>query len=234
MPPANDTALLFLGSADDVIFCHRSDIHTPIEETVRAMNYVIESGWAFYWGASEWSSADIIEACEIADRLGLVRPVAEQPQYSILERSRVDFDYVNLYKKYKLGITAWSPLSRGTLTGKYSAGKPAGSRCTSPDFQTGYLADGFEEGVVIADKLKPIAAEIGCSLAQMSIAWCVSNENVSTVLLGANRPAQLEENLKAFDFVSKITPDVKAEIDAVVKIVPTLPQLDEYALARFA
>ncbi|RLN96181.1 hypothetical protein BBJ28_00027197 [Nothophytophthora sp. Chile5] len=220
----------------DVIFCHRSDIHTPIEETVRAMNYVIESGWAFYWGTSEWSSADIIEACEIADRLGLVRPVAEQPQYNILERSRVDFDYANLYKKYKLGVTAWSPLSRGTLTGKYSAGKPAGSRYTSPDFQTGYLADGFEEGVVIADKLKPIAAEIGCSLAQMSIAWCVSNENVSTVLLGANRPAQLEENLKAFDFVSKMTPDVKAKIDAVVKFVPTLPQLDEYALvrARFA
>ncbi|EGZ24819.1 hypothetical protein PHYSODRAFT_256884 [Phytophthora sojae] len=216
----------------DVIFCHRSDPHTPIEETVRAMNYVIDQGWAFYWGTSEWSSADIIEACEIADRLGLIRPVVEQPQYNILERSRVEFDLANLYQKYKLGLTTWSPLSMGILTGKYSAGKPEGSRYASPMFKEGWLAAGFAENVEIADKLKPIAAELGCSLAQMSIAWAVSNKNVSTVLLGASRAEQLVETLKAVEFESKITPEVKEKIDAVVNFVPKLPELDPFALAR--
>ncbi|GMG18183.1 unnamed protein product [Phytophthora fragariaefolia] len=107
------------------------------------MNFVINQGWAFYWGTSEWSSADIIEACEIADRLELIRPVVEQPQYNILERSRVDFDLVNLYKKYNLGLTTWSSLSMGILTGKYSAGKPEGSCIASPAFQQGWLTEGF-------------------------------------------------------------------------------------------
>ncbi|KAK1934179.1 putative voltage-gated potassium channel subunit beta [Phytophthora citrophthora] len=216
----------------DVIFCHRSDPHTPIEETVRAMNFVIEQGWAFYWGTSSWSSADIIEACEIADRLGLIRPVAEQPQYNILERSQVDFDLVHLYKKYKLGLAVWSPLSMGILTGKYSAGKPEGSRYTSPAFQSGWMAGSFEKNVQIADKLKPIAEELGCTLAQMSIAWTVSNKNVSTVFLGASRPEQLEETLKASNVESKITPEIKEKIDTVVNFVPKLPELDPFALMR--
>ncbi|KAL3657477.1 hypothetical protein V7S43_017616 [Phytophthora oleae] len=216
----------------DVIFCHRSDPHTPIEETVRAMDFVIEQGWAFYWGTSEWSSADIIEACEIADRLGLIRPVVEQPQYNILERSRVDFDLVPLYKKYKLGLTTWSPLSMGILTGKYSAGKPEGSRYASPMFKDGWIAAGFERNVQIADKLKPIAEELGCSLAQLSIAWAVSNKNVSTVLLGASRPEQLEETLKSMYLESTITPEIKEKIDAIVNFVPKLPELDVHALVR--
>ncbi|ETK93648.1 hypothetical protein F441_03313 [Phytophthora nicotianae CJ01A1] len=216
----------------DVIFCHRSDPNTPIEETVRAMNFVIEQGWAFYWGASEWSSAHIIEACEIADRLGLIRPVVEQPQYNILERSRVDFDLVNLYQKYKLGLTTWSPLSMGILTGKYSNGKPGGSRYTSPMFKEGWLAEWFAENVEIAGKLIPIAEELGCSSAQMSIAWAVSNENVSTVLLGASRPEQLEETLKAIEVESKITPELKEKIDGIVKFVPKLPEVDPLALTR--
>jgi len=216
----------------DVIYCHRPDPHTPIEETVRAMNFVIDQGWAFYWGTSEWNAADIIEACEIADRLGLIRPVVEQPQYNILERSRVDFDLASLYKKYKLGLTVWSPLSMGILTGKYSAGKPEGSRYASPAFQVGWVQEGFAEKVEAADKLQPIASELGCSLAQMAIAWALSNPNVSTILLGASRPEQLEETLKAVDVESKMTPQVKEKIDAVVKFVPTLPEMDALALVR--
>ncbi|ETO82480.1 hypothetical protein F444_03388 [Phytophthora nicotianae P1976] len=200
----------------DVVFCHRSEPYTPIEETVRAMNFVIEQGWTYYWGTSEWLASDIQEACEIADRLGLIRPVAEQPQYSLFDRNKVDFEFVDLYKKYKLGLTTWSPLSFGVLSGKYSAGKPAESRFTTPFFRD----------------IKPIAAELGCSLPQLALAWCVSNENVSTVLVGASRPEQLEENLKALNFVEKITPEVKAKIDAIVNFVPTVPVANELATLR--
>ncbi|RLN85764.1 hypothetical protein BBJ28_00027252 [Nothophytophthora sp. Chile5] len=217
----------------DVVFCHRPEPYTPIEETVRAMNYVIEKGWAYYWGTSEWLASDIREACEIADRLGLIRPIVEQSQYNIFVRNKVEFEFLDLYKKYKLGLTTWSPLAFGTLTGKYSAGKPDGSRYTHPMFKEGSpLAAGFAERVEMTDKLKPIAAELGCSLAQMSMAWAVSNENVSTVLVGASRPSQLEENLKSIEFVSKITPEVKAKIDAVVNFVPTVPTLDSLAFLR--
>ncbi|POM80414.1 Voltage-gated potassium channel subunit beta [Phytophthora palmivora] len=158
----------------------------------------------FYWGTSEWLAADIREACEIADRLGLIRPIVEQAQYNIFVRSKVEYEYLDLYKKYKLGLTTWSPLA----------------------------FEGFAERVEKADKLKPIAKELGCSLAQMSMAWAVANENASTVLIGASRPSQLEENLKALDFVDKITPEVKAKIDEVVKFVPTVSKMDQFALLR--
>ncbi|KAL3657478.1 hypothetical protein V7S43_017617 [Phytophthora oleae] len=216
----------------DVVFCHRFDAFTPIEETVRAMNFVINKGWAFYWGTSEWIASDIREACEIADRLGMIRPIVEQAQYNIFVRSKVEFEYLDLYKKYKLGLTTWSPLAFGTLTGKYSDGKPEGSRYTSPMFKEGSLAEGFAERVEMADKLKPIAKELGCSLAQFSIAWAVANENVSTVLIGASRPSQLEENLKALALVHKITPEVKTKIDEIVKFVPTVSEREDSALLR--
>ncbi|OWZ22142.1 Voltage-gated potassium channel subunit beta [Phytophthora megakarya] len=216
----------------DVVFCHRFDAFTPIEETVRAMNFVINQGWAFYWGTSEWLASDIREACEIADRLGLIRPIVEQAQYNIFVRSKVEYDYLDLYKKYKLGLTTWSPLAFGTLTGKYSDGKPEGSRYTHPMFKEGQLAEDFAERVEMADKLKPIAKEVGCSLAQMSMAWALANENASTVLVGASRPSQLEENLKALDFVDKITPEVKAKIDEVVQFVPTVSKMDQAAFLR--
>ncbi|RLN54783.1 hypothetical protein BBP00_00008780 [Phytophthora kernoviae] len=216
----------------DVVFSHRPEPYTPIEETVRAMNFVINQGWAFYWGTSEWLPFQIREACEIADRLGLIRPIVEQAQYNLFVRNKVEFEFVDLYK-YKMGLTTWSSLAFGTLTGKYSAGKPEGSRYTSPMFQKGGpFAEGFEERVAMADKLVPIAKEVGCSLAQMSIAWAVANENVSTVLVGASRPSQLEENLKALGFVDKITPEVKAKIDAVVNFVPKMSEMDQLALLR--
>ncbi|KAG2502296.1 hypothetical protein JM16_009790, partial [Phytophthora kernoviae] len=217
----------------DVVFSHRPEPYTPIEETVRAMNFVINQGWAFYWGTSEWLPSQIRDACEIADRLGLIRPIVEQAQYNLFVRNKVEFEFVDLYKKYKLGLTTWSPLAFGTLTGKYSAGKPEGSRYTGPMFQKGSpFVEGFEERVVMADKLVPIAKEVGCSLAQMSIAWAVANENVSTVLVGASRPSQLEENLKALGVVDKITPEVKAKIDAVVNFVPKVSEMDQFALLR--
>ncbi|KAK1934160.1 putative voltage-gated potassium channel subunit beta [Phytophthora citrophthora] len=216
----------------DVIFCHRPEPYTPIEETVRAMNFVIEQGWAFYWGTSEWLASDIREACEIADRLGLIRPIVEQSQYNIFTRDKVEFEYVDLYKKYKLGLTTWSPLAFGTLTGKYSSGKPDGSRFTKPAFASRELVPTFEERVEIADKLEPIAKELGCSLPQLATAWCVSNEHVSTVLVGASRPDQLEENLKALEFADKITPKVKAKIDAIYNVAPTVPEMNPLAYLR--
>ncbi|KAK1928138.1 putative voltage-gated potassium channel subunit beta [Phytophthora citrophthora] len=216
----------------DVVFCHRQDPYTPIEETVRAMNYLIEQGWAFYWGTSEWLATDIQEACEIADRLGLIRPIVEQPQYNIFERNKVEFEFLDLFKKHKLGLTTWSPLAYGTLTGKYTTGLPTDSRFTTPMFKEGPLLEGFTEHVAMADQLKPIAAELGCTLAQLSIAWCVSNENVSTVLVGASRPEQLKENLKALLYVDKVTPEVKAKIDAIVQFVPKVPAIDRYCFAR--
>ncbi|KAE8996694.1 hypothetical protein PR001_g19784 [Phytophthora rubi] len=181
----------------------------------------------------EWLASDIREACEIADRLGLIRPIVEQAQYNIFVRNKVEFEFVDLYKKYKLGLTTWSPLAFGTLTGKYSDGKPEGSRYTAPMFKEGSpLAEGFAERVEMADKLKPIAKDLGISLAQMSIAWAVANENASTVLIGASRPSQLEENLKTLAHVDKITPEVKAKIDEIVNFVPTVSKMDNFALLR--
>ncbi|KAJ0404188.1 hypothetical protein P43SY_002031 [Pythium insidiosum] len=211
----------------DLIFCHRPDPKTPIEETVRAMNFLIDQGWAFYWGTSEWHAHDVIEACEIADRLGLQRPLFDQPQYNILERSRVDYEFVNLYKKYSYGLTTWSPLDSGVLTGKYNKGIPEGSRLAMPQWKT-VLTKGLEEKVAKVAKLEAIAQELGCSLAQLSIAWCASNKNVSTVILGATSITQLDENLKALEFIDKITPEVKAKIDDIVQFVPkNLPTHEE-------
>ncbi|KAF1335890.1 K+ channel protein, partial [Globisporangium splendens] len=214
----------------DVIFCHRADASTPIEETVRAMNFVIQQGWAFYWGTSEWTAHDIIQACDIADRLGLIRPVVEQPQYHILERSRVEFDYVNLYKKYKLGLTTWSPLSSGILTGKYGKGIPEGTRLDNAWMKT--LIPDMDVRIAKAEKLKVIADELGCSIAQLAIAWCASNRNVSTVMLGATSVRQFEENIKANAFIDKITPEIKARIDEIAPLEPKLHEYDMFYTLR--
>ncbi|KAL3663670.1 Voltage-gated potassium channel subunit beta-2 [Phytophthora oleae] len=198
----------------DVIFCHRPDPFTPMEET----------GWAFYWGTSQWRAAQIVEACEIADRLGLVRPIVEQPGHSLLDRNKVELEYVDLYKKYKLGLTTWSPLAYGILTGKYSAGTPEGSRKDSALSVT--FTQDFADRVVKADKLKPLCEKLDISMLELALAWCVNNENVSTVMIGAKTLPQLEQNLKALQSVGKITPDIKAEIDALVPFVPELGQAD--------
>ncbi|KAF1325992.1 Voltage-gated potassium channel subunit beta, partial [Globisporangium splendens] len=214
----------------DVIFCHRPESSTPIEETVRAMNFVIEQGWAFYWGTSEWKSGGIIEACEIAERLKLIRPVVEQPQYNIFERARVDFDFVNLYKKYKLGLTTFSPLRYGLISGKHGQGIVEGTRLTDPAAQR-RIKD-LDTKLVKTDSLKTVADDLGCTTAQLAIAWCASNKNVSTVMLGASNIQQLEENLKASAFIDKMTPEIKARIDVIAKYVPELPEYDQFYAVR--
>ncbi|TMW58857.1 hypothetical protein Poli38472_007002 [Pythium oligandrum] len=215
----------------DVLFCHRPDAHTPIEETVRAMNFIINQGWAFYWGTSEWLSSEILEACEVADRLGLIRPICEQPEYNVFERSRVEMDYVNLYKKYNLGLTTWSPLKFGLLTGKYVNGVPEGSRL-SREYYFGLLKGEFEQKAQQIEQLRPIAAELDCSLAHLALAWCSLNPNVSSVLLGASNVSQLEDNLKVLEVIPKLTPEIKARIEDIIKCEHKAPEHDRFATIR--
>jgi voltage-dependent potassium channel beta subunit len=199
----------------DLIFCHRADPETPIEETVRAMHDIISSGRALYWGTSEWSAEAILEAWEIADRHHLHKPVMEQPQYNLFERDKVEREFSALYDRIGLGLTTWSPLASGLLSGKYSEGVPADSRAALPGY--GWL----KENVTSADanrrvrELGVIARELGASPAQLSIAWCASNPRVSTVITGASRVEQVRENLGALDVLEKLTPDLLARIDAI-------------------
>ncbi|EEY66132.1 voltage-gated potassium channel beta-2 subunit [Phytophthora infestans T30-4] len=197
-----------------------------VDEIVRAMNYVIDQGWACYWGTSEWTGAEIIEACDVADRLGLIHPICDQTRYNILDRSRVDYDFVSLYKKYKYGITAFSALSSGVLTGKYNDGIPEGSRMSIPWF-TKILSNGLQEKTTKARQLTEIAKEIGCTRPQLAIAWCVANTNVSTVLLGASRIEQLDENLRALEYEDKITPEIRDKIDAIADFKPELTKVQD-------
>ncbi len=199
----------------DLVFCHRSDPETPIEETVWAMSDIIASGKALYWGTSEWSAADIRTAWEIAERHHLRKPVMEQPQYHLLHRSRVEQEYARLYDDIGLGLTTWSPLASGLLTGKYKGGIPAGSRgaLESMSFLAKSLTDSAKNAAVA--KLEPIAAELGATLAQLAIAWVAKNPHVSTVITGASTLAQLKSNLGAVDVLAKLSPEVMARIDAV-------------------
>ena len=207
----------------DLLFCHRPDIRTPIEETVRAMNFIIDQGKAFYWGTSEWSAAQIMEAYQIARREHLIPPTMEQPQYSMLERDKVEKEYAKLYREIGLGTTIWSPLASGILTGKYSDGVPGGTRVTLPGYE--WLKAILESPAGQANILKvrdmiPIAAELGCSMAQMALAWCLKNPNVSTVITGASRPEQVVENMKALDVVEKLTPEVMERIEMILQNKP--------------
>ena len=199
----------------DLIYCHRSDPHTPIEETVRAMNDLICQGKALYWGTSEWAGADIAAAWDIAERHHWHKPVMEQPQYNLFHRQRVEVEYARLYDDIGLGLTTWSPLASGLLTGKYRAGVPEGTRGALPSMAS------FREGLTDAAKnaavaqLEPIAAELGGSLAQLAIAWAAKNLRVSTVITGASKLSQLQSNLGALDMLEKLTPEVMARIDVV-------------------
>jgi voltage-dependent potassium channel beta subunit len=202
----------------DVIYAHRPDPVTPIEETVRAFNHLIDRGLAFYWGTSEWSAAQIAEAAGVADRLGLIAPIAEQPEYNLFTRTRVEAEYEPLYHSRGLGLTTWSPLASGILTGKYSGMKvPEGSRLTIATYkaiaQEKFGRDAWQ--VAAADEVVAIARDVGCSAAQLAIAWALLNPHVSTVILGATSVAQLEENLDALRFVERITPEVRARLEAV-------------------
>ena len=200
----------------DLVFCHRADPDTPIEETVYAMHDMIAAGKALYWGTSEWTAAEIMAAWQIADRHHLHKPVMEQPQYNLLHRERVEEEYARLYRDIGLGTTIWSPLASGLLTGKYNDGIPANSRGTVKGYE--WLAERLSDQPQIATvkRLVPIAADLGCTMAQMSLAWCLKNPHVSTAITGASRPEQVKENMKALDVVPKLTPEIMARIDGAL------------------
>ncbi|MEA3335886.1 MAG: aldo/keto reductase [Chloroflexota bacterium] len=212
----------------DLVFCHRPDQNTPIEETVRAMNFLIDQGKAFYWGTSEWSALHILEAYHIARREHLIPPTMEQPQYHMLHRERVEREYAPLYEEIGLGTTIWSPLAGGILTGKYDDGIPEGTRISLPGYE--WLRDRFEseqgqKNIARAGDLKPVADDLGCSQAQLALAWCLKNPNVSTVITGASRPEQVEENMKALDVVEKLTPEVMEQIETILDNKPDQEQV---------
>ena len=199
----------------DLVYCHRPDPHTPIEETVWAMSDMIRQGKALYWGTSEWSADEIRAAWDIADRHHLHKPVVEQPQYHLFHRQRVERDYARLYQDCGLGLTTWSPLASGLLTGKYRQGVPAGSRgaLESMAFLRENLTHAAKNAAVA--QLEPIAAELGGSMAQLAIAWVTKNPRVSSVITGASRLSQLQDNLGALALADKLTPEVMARIDNI-------------------
>ena len=202
----------------DLLFCHRADPTTPIEETVWAMHNIIERGKALYWGTSEWEPGEIISALEIAERHHLHKPIVEQPIYNLFEQHRLGADYKAVYEEHRLGTTTWSPLASGLLTGKYQSGIPNDSRGALEEygFLTGQLTDADRLAKVAA--LEPVANEMGATLAQLSLAWCLQNPYVSTVLTGASRVEQVHENMKALEFVDKFTPDVMKAIDEIFSV----------------
>ena len=199
----------------DLVYCHRPDPHTPVEETVWAMSDMITGGKALYWGTSEWSAQEIRAAWDVADRHHLHKPVMEQPQYNLFHRKRVEQEYARLYEDIGLGLTIWSPLASGLLTGKYRNGVPAGSRgaLESMAFLVKGLTDAAKNSAV--SQLEAVASDLGCSLAQLSIAWAARNPRVSTVITGASRTTQLHDNLGAVDVIPKLTPEVMARIDEI-------------------
>jgi voltage-dependent potassium channel beta subunit len=203
----------------DLTFCHRPDPETPIEETVWAMHDIVTGGKALYWGTSEWSSEQIRQAYMLADKHHLHKPQMEQPQYNLFTRERVEKEYARLYQELGLGLTIWSPLASGVLSGKYNDGIPAGSRLTLKGYE--WLRDVVTpERIEKVRQLQPVAAELGGTLAQLAIAWCAKNPNVSTVITGASRPEQVVENMKALDVLPKLTPDVMERIDGILRNKP--------------
>ncbi len=201
----------------DILYCHRADPDTTLEETVWAMSDIVSAGKALYWGTSEWAADEIRGAIEIAERHHLHKPVTEQPQYNILERRRFEQEYARLWDETGYGSTIWSPLSSGLLTGKYRDGIPEGSRGALAGY--GWLGKRMSDQAMLArvENLRPIADELGCSMAQMALAWCVKNPHVSTVITGASRPSQVVENFAAMDVVERLDADVMTRIDAAVK-----------------
>jgi voltage-dependent potassium channel beta subunit len=200
----------------DLVYCHRPDPHTPIEETVWAMHDMIQSGKALYWGTSEWSAAEIVSAWQIAERHHLHKPVMEQPQYNLFHRQRVETEYAQLYEDLGLGLTTWSPLASGMLTGKYANGVPAGSRSTLPGYEWLQPLVTNSEWIAATERLRPISQELGCTLSQLAIAWCASNPHVSTVITGASNKNQVIENMKAIDLIPRLDATVLQQIEKAI------------------
>ncbi len=206
----------------DLFYCHRTDKNTPVEETVRTMNTLIQQGKILYWGTSEWTGVEIMEAHRIAEKYSLIGPTMEQPQYNLFEREKVEADYSEIYKNVGLGTTIWSPLSSGLLTGKYNEGIPKNSRFALADMS------GIKANVLQDDKIKKVkklgelAAKLNVTTAALSIAWCIKNPNVTTAILGATKKQQLAENLKALDALPLLTTDVMDKIEKIFQTKPVI------------
>jgi len=208
----------------DLFFCHRPDPTTPIEETVRAMDDLIHQGLVLYWGTSEWSAADIMRAYAIAREQHLTPPQMEQPQYNMLHRDRVEKEYLPLYREIGLGTTIWSPLASGLLTGKYNEGMPQGTRASLPGYE--WLKEYVltKPNIEKVKQIAPVAKGLGCTLAQLALAWCLKNQYVSTVITGATRPEQVVENMKAEDLVERLSSDVMERLDSILGNKPTFEE----------
>lgn len=208
----------------DLYFCHRPDKGTPIEETVWTMHNLIQQGKILYWGTSEWSGVEIMEAHRVAQQYGLIGPSMEQPQYNLLERNKIENEFLMIFKTVGMGTTIWSPLASGLLSGKYNDGIPEGSRFGLTGFD--WLKDRWmkEEMLNKVIRLTELANQLGISMPQLGIAWCIKNPNVTTAILGATNKAQLAENLKAAEAVEKLTADVMQQIDEIVQTKPVLPE----------
>ena len=203
----------------DLYFCHRPDPYTPIEETVRAMSDLIAQGKVLYWGTSEWSADSIMQAHDIARELRLVPPTMEQPEYNLFRRDKVEIEFAPLYEKIGLGTTTWSPLASGLLTGKYNEGDPGGTRISLPNYA--WLREQFEneearQRLKKVKELAHVAGDLGATLPRLALAWCLKNPNVSSVITGASKPAQVKENMKASELVGKLTPEVMRRIRAIL------------------
>jgi aryl-alcohol dehydrogenase-like predicted oxidoreductase len=204
----------------DLYLCHRPDPNTPIEETVRAMSDLVAQGKVLYWGTSEWSAKEITQAYRIAQDLRLVPPTLEQPQYNMFHRERVEKEYAPLYKKFGLGTTIWSPLASGLLTGKYNGGDPGGTRISLKDYA--WLREQFENDearkrLAKVKKLAKVADDLGTTLPQLGLAWCLKNPHVSTVITGASKPAQVTENMKASKLVDQLDDVVMQRIEQILR-----------------
>lgn len=208
----------------DLFFCHRPDKTVPIEEVVRTMNILIQQGKILYWGTSEWSAAEIMEAHRVAAQLGLIPPAMEQPQYNLLEREKMEKDYVDIFRTVGMGTTVWSPLASGLLTGKYNDGIPENSRFALQGFDWLVTRWMEEDKLARVKKLTAFAGELGVPVATLSLAWTLKNPNVTTTILGATKKEQLTENLKALDALPKLTAEVMQQIDDIVGTKPTLPE----------
>ena len=197
----------------DLLYCHRPDPDTPIVETVRAMSDLITQGYAFYWGTSEWSACQIEEAYRWAEKLNCIPPTMEQPEYNLFKKKRVENEYMPLYEKFKLGTTTWSPLAFGILSGKYNNEIPKESRLSlHPEWRK----DDLFKKIEVVKLLEPIAQELNCTLSQFSIAWCMKNPNVSSVILGSSNVEQLNENIKSLDVVDKLTDEVMLKVNSIL------------------
>lgn len=208
----------------DVYFCHRPDKNTPIEETVWAMNLLIQQGKILYWGTSEWSAAEIVEAIHAATKNHLIPPIVEQPQYNLFTREKMENEYLHLFRNHGYGTTIWSPLASGILSGKYGKEIPADTRMNIEGMD--WLRDRWvmEENLKKVEELKKVATSLNTSLALLSLAWCLKNPHVSTVILGASKTSQLQENLKALDVLPLLTDDVMNAMEAIMKNKPKVPE----------